>query len=235
LTLRRGLYALIIITTFFINTLQAKYLYNNDVIENEKFTTQIETLGEDLYQKTGVSLYLIMKKELKTEQSIAEYERSLADKLKQPFVLLTFVEMQKKVDIFARPKSMYQEFDRVQVLSPSATFIGAVANALMFARSADEFSELLQNYGGTILPVLAQKAKGKDIEAKYSVAMYNGYLDIADQIAKHHNKELKVGTGDGARYFFYILRVIFYGIIIYALYMLARNFIRKRRAKHEDI
>ncbi len=233
MTLHRGLYALILIA-FFSTTTLADYLYVNDVIDNDRFTGEIESLGEDLYQKTGVKLYLVMKKDLNEIDSVSSYELSLIPELSEPFVLLTFVEMQKKVDILARPHALYEQFNKVQVLSPSATFVGAVANAVMFGRSFDEFKELLNNYGGTILPVLAQKAKGDDINAKYSVAMYNGYLDVADQIAKYHGKKLDVGTGDGSKYFFYLLRIIFYGIILYAIVMMVKNFIVKRRRKNNE-
>ena len=57
----------------------------------------------------------------------------------------------------------YYDFNKQQVLSPNATFIGAVVSAVMFARSFDEAKELISNRGGTILPILAEKAKGDEI------------------------------------------------------------------------
>ncbi len=225
----RGLAALTL-SVVFAFSLHAEFLYKDDVVGHEKFADEINRIGEELYDKTGVSLYLVMIRDLENNQSIADYEKSLAPQLHKHFVVLTFAELQKKVDIFARPKSLYKDFDKKQILSPSATFIGAVVSAVMFARSWDDFKEVFGNYGGTILPILAEKAKGKDIVEKYAVAMYNGYTDIADQIAVSKGVKLSASAGNGSKYFLDILRLVFYGIILYALIILIRNKIKKAKA-----
>jgi hypothetical protein len=228
----RGLAALII-TLFFSTALDAKFLYKDDVVFNEKFTNQIEEIGHELYDKTGISLYLVMVRDLDDNQSTADFEKSLATQLQEPFVVLTFVELQKKVDIFARPQSLYKDFDKKQVLSPNASFAGALVSAVMFGRSVDDYKELLSNYGGTILPVLAEKAKGADIVKKYSVAMYNGYADIAEQIAATHKVKLSSSAGEEGKIFLDLLRLVFYGIILYALIIYIRNKLRKRKESNE--
>jgi len=225
----RGLAALTLLTLFTI-TLHAEFLYKDDVVGHEKFAGEIEKIGNELYAKTGISLYLVMVRDLENNQSIVDYEKSLEPKLRKPFILLTFVELQKKVDIFARPKSLYKDFDKKQVLSPSATFIGAVVSAVMFGRSWDDFKEIFGNYGGTILPILAEKAKGKDIVEKYAVAMYNGYTDIADQVAASKGVKLSSSAGNGSKYFLDMLRLVFYGIILYAIIILIRKKMRKGKA-----
>lgn len=229
----RGLAALIF-TLFFTFTLQAEFLYKNDVVQNDKFVHEIESIGTELKEKTGISLYLVMVRDLDENRSTVDFEKSLIGDLQEPFVVLTFVEMQKKVDILARPQSLYKNFDKKQILSPSATFIGAVVSAAMFARSWNDFKEIFGNYGGTILPVLAEKAKGGDIVKKYSVAMFNGYTDIADQIAASHNVKLSSSAGSGSQIFLDILRLVFYGIILYALITYIRNKIRKRKTSDEQ-
>ncbi len=228
MTFTRGLAALI--TLLFSLSLHAEFLYKDDVVHHEKFAHEINSIGRELYDKTGIALYLVMKRELDNNRTIVEYEESLIPELQQPFVLLTFVEMQKKVDILARPQSLYKDFDKKQVLSPSATFIGAVVSAIMFGRSWDDFKEIFGNYGGTILPILAEKAKGKDIVEKYSVAMYNGYTDVADQIAASRGVKLSSSAGNGSKIFIDILRLVFYGIILYALIIMIRNKIRKGKS-----
>jgi hypothetical protein len=229
----RGLGALIL-TLFLSCPLFAEYLYKDDVVHNPDFAQQINGIGAELYEKTGISLYLVMVRDLEENQTIAEYEIELMKELNEPAVMLTFVELKKEVDILARPTSLYNDFDKKRILSPSATFIGAVVSAVMFGRSYDDIKEIMSSYGGTILPVLAEKAKGKDIVSKYSVAMYNGYSDIAEELAKTHGVTLSSSAGSGSKIFIDILRLIFYGIIIYAIVVFVRGrFFRKKRKEEE--
>ncbi|MBV5320121.1 MAG: 3-dehydroquinate dehydratase, partial [Sulfuricurvum sp.] len=172
--LSRGLAALTL-SFLFTLSLHAEYLYKDDVVKNPQFQEQINTIGAELKAKTGVSLYLVMVRDLDENQSIADFEKQLASELKEPAVIMTFIELKQKVDILARPVSLYEHFNKAQVLSPNATFIGSVVSAVMFARSFDEITELISNRGGTILPILAERAKGAEIVSKYSVAMFNGY------------------------------------------------------------
>jgi hypothetical protein len=229
----RGLGALIL-TLFLSSPLFAEYLYKDDVVHNPDFSQQINGIGAELYEKTGISLYLVMVRDLDENQTIAEYEIELMKEVNEPAVMLTFVELKKEVDILARPTSLYNDFDKKRILSPSATFIGAVVSAVMFGRSYEDIKEIMSSYGGTILPVLAEKAKGKDIVSKYSVAMYNGYSDIAEEIAKTHGATLSSSAGSGSKIFIDILRLIFYGIIIYAIVVFVRGrFFRKKRKEEE--
>ncbi len=226
--LSRGLAALTLIILFSFS-LKAEYLYKDDVVKNPNFAEQINAIGSELKAKTGVSLYLVMVRDLEENQTIAEFEKQIAAELKEPAVIMTFIELKQKVDILARPVSLYEHFNKQQVLSPNATFIGAVVSAVMFARSYDEAEELISNRGGTILPILAEKAKGDDIVSKYSVAMYNGYADVAEQIAAHRGVTLSSSAGSGSKNFIDILRVIFYGIILYAIILYIRGkYFRKK-------
>ncbi len=226
--LSRGLAALTFIV-FSALSLNAEYLYKDDVVKNPHFAEQINAIGAELKAKTGVSLYLVMVRDLEENQSIAEFEKQLASELDEPAVIMTFIELKQKVDILARPVSLYEHFNKQQVLSPNATFIGSVVSAVMFARSYDEAKELIANRGGTILPILAERAKGDDIVSKYSVAMFNGYADVAEQIAAHKGATLSSSAGSGSKNFINILRVIFYGIILYAIILYVRGkYFRKK-------
>lgn len=218
----RGLAALSLIFSLTFSA-HAEFLYKDDVVKNPNFSQQINAIGTELKEKTGVSLYLVMVRDLEHNQSIADFEKQLATELKEPAVIMTFIELKQQVDILARPVSLYEGFNKKQVLSPNATFIGAVVSSVMFARSFDEARELIVNRGGTILPILAEKAKGDDIISKYSVGMFNGYADVAEQIAAHHNVTLSSSAGSGSKNFIDILRVIFYGIILYALFLYIRG------------
>ena len=224
----RGLAALTLLIVFSL-TLHAKFLYRDDVVHNSKFADEIEHVGQELYDKTGISLYLVMVRDLDNNQSIADFEKALGTELDEPYVLLTFVELRKEVEIFARPSLLYKDFNKKQVLSPNATFADALVTAVMFGRSWDNYKEMLSNYGGTILPVLGEKTKGNDTLKKYSVAMYNGYADVSDQIAASKGVKLSSSAGNGGRIFLDMFRLVFYGTILFALIIYIRNKIRKRK------
>lgn len=229
----QGLAALLLIFLFSFSA-HAEFLYKNDVVKNPNFEQQINAIGSELKAKTGISLYLVMVRDLKEGQDIADFEKELIANINEPAVILTFVELKQKVDILARPVDLYKNFNKEQVLSPNATFMGSIMSAVMFANNFDEAKELVVNRGGTILPILAEKAKGNDIVSKYSVAMYNGYADIAEQIAEKHGVTLSSSAGNGSQNFINILRVIFYGVILwaFAIYVWGR-FFRKKRENNE--
>lgn len=229
----RGLAALTLLFVLTL-TLEAKFLYKDDVIFNDRFAEQIEAYGQELFDKTGVSLYLAIERDLEHNQTISDYEKETVLQLQQPCVMLTFVEMQRKVDIFARPVALYKDFDKQKTLSPNATFAEAVASALLFGRSLEAIKELLGNYGGTILPILAEKTKGGDTVKKYSVAMYNGYADLADQIAASHGVKLSASAGSGSKLFLDLLRLLFYGIILFVVFRYVQSKLRKRKGKDEQ-
>ena len=73
----RGLAALVF-TLLFSNSLFAEYLYKDDVVQRDSFSKEIEKIGSELYEKTGVSLYLVMVRDLDANQTIAGYELELA-------------------------------------------------------------------------------------------------------------------------------------------------------------
>lgn len=232
--LSRGLAALTFTAFFFTLSAHAEFLYKDEVVHNPNFTEQINSIGAELKDKTGVSLYLVMVRDLENNQTIADFEKNISNELDQPSVVMTFVELKQQVDILARPTDLYKHFNKSQILSPNATFIGAVVSSIMFARSYDEAKEFIVNRGGTILPILAERAKGDDIVSKYSVAMFNGYSDVAEQIAEHHGVTLTTAAGSGSKDFIDIIRVIFYGTMLYALFIYLRGkYFRKKRSENE--
>lgn len=218
----RGLAALIL-TLFFHTSLAAEYLYKDEVIFNPAFNVEVEKIGSELYQKTGISLRLLMLKELPDGMSIVKYEQELIKEFNEPTILLTFSEMNSKVDILASESSLYEYFDKRQVLSP----ISSPVQAFIIAVATLDFSDM--SSGGTILPLLSQKTKKGEVLGKYSGSMFNGYADIAEQIAESKNIVLENAVGNTNQNSILFLKVLFYGTIIYAivLYIKRRLYIRK--------
>jgi hypothetical protein len=233
LRISRGLAALVF-TLLFSNSLFAEYLYKDDVVQRDSFSKEIEKIGSELYDKTGVSLYLVMVRDLDANQTIAGYELELAKELKAPAVILSFVELKKQVQILANPTTLYKEFDKNSILSPNATFIGAVVSSIMFARNFDDVKEFMSSYGGVILPVLAERAKGDDIVNKYAVAMFNGYSEIAEEIAASRGVKLDSAAGNSNQITINIIRIIFYGVLLLFVFKYIRGRFFGSRRKDED-
>ena len=224
--LTRGLFALTSIIIFH-TTLVAEYLYKDEVIFNPKFNESIEILGKELHEKTGISLRLVMLKKLPQNTSIVSYEKELIKSFDEPTILLTFSELDSKVDILASLPSLYQYFDKQQVLSPVTSPVQAFVIALLNM----DFSDMTS--GGTILPLLAQKAKNGEVLGKYSAAMFNGYADIADQIALSKSVTLENGVGNTNKITILIVKIIFYSIVLIGIYMYIKRKLYLMRHNHE--
>lgn len=225
--LLRGLLALVY-TFVFQTSLSAEYLYKDEVIFNPSFNESVETLGSELYQKTGISLRLLMLKELPNKMHIVEYEKELMKNFSEPTILLTFSEMDSKVDILANDASLYKYFNKTQILSP----ISSPVQAFVIALLNFDFSDMTS--GGTILPLLAQKAKKGEVLGKYSGSMFNGYADIAEQIAESKDVVLDNAVGNANKKSIFLLKIIFYGFLFYGIFMYIKRKLYFRRQKLEQ-
>ena len=231
--LTRGLYALTLIILF-QTQLVAEYLYKDEIVHKPKFSNEIELLGRDLYNKTGIALRLIIIKELPSNMNMYQFEQNVLQNFKEPTVLLTFSEMNSIIDIETNEKSLYKYFNKKQVLSPVTSYVQGFMMAAFYAKSWDEFKSMVTTTGGTILPLLGGKAKKGEIADKYAAALFNGYLDIAQQIA--HAKGVELGDGFDAQTnqttLFYV-KLFFYSFVLYGIIMYIRRIIYKRRHKNE--
>ena len=223
----RGLLALIFTLTLHTN-LNAEYLYKDEIIFNPSFNAEVEKLGLELHQKTGIALRLLMLKELPNKMNIVDYEKEIIKEFNEPTILLTFSEMDSKVDILASEPSLYEYFDKKQVLSPVSSPVQAFVVALL----SFDFSDM--SSGGTIIPLLAQKAKKGEVLGKYSGSMFNGYADIAEQVAKSKEVVLENAVGNSNQNSILIVKIIFYGFIIYGLILYVRRKLYIRRQKNEQ-
>lgn len=228
----RGLSALIL--TFFYTSLSAQYLYKDELIFNPAFNAEVEKLGSELYQKTGISLRLVMLKELPNKMNIVEYEKELMKDFNSSTILLTFSEMDSKVDILANEPSLYEYFDKKQILSPVASPVQAFTMALFYSDGFDSFKEIASSYGGTIIPLLAQKAKEGEVLGKYSGSMFNGYADIAEQIAGSKGVVLENAVGNANQNSILLVKVLFYGFILYGIFMYIKRKLYRRREQNES-
>ncbi|EJF06597.1 hypothetical protein ThvES_00013270 [Thiovulum sp. ES] len=182
-------------------SLFGKYVLKDELFMHPEFINKIEVLGNEVEVKTGVAVYVLILKTTNGESLSIVGKDELA-KLPENSVILTFTETEQKVDIVAYDEVL-ELFDREQILSPYP-------------------------WSGTILPILGEKIKS-DLRNKYSVALFNGYADIVEQIASSKDVVLENGVGDANKIVINSLRLVFYGILIFALFFyFYKKFKRKK-------
>ncbi len=231
---KQGILSLVAILLSCLPLFASNYLYKDQVIHKIKFTKYVNQMGSELYNKTHIALRLVILKKLNVNQTILDYEENLIKKFNTPTVLLTFVAKNRKVDILARPKSLYKYFNKEQVLSPASSFFNSLFLAIIYSKNFSEFKATALNDGGTIIPLLAQKTKKFQNIDKYSAALFNGYADIASQIATAHGVKFKDEVGDSSRDTMDVIRIIFYTILLYGGYLYIKRRMKIREIKNEN-
>ena len=160
----------------------------------------MEKIATELFQKTSIEMFMLILHTTNGENITKIAKEELAKHSDQSLIL-AFTEVEKKVDIVAT-SSVLKLFDKEQVLSPFP-------------------------WKGTILPILGERIK-KDPREKYSVALFNGFADIAEQIANSKKVVLESAVGNANKFVLNIVRAIFYFIITLALgYMVFKKFFKK--------
>jgi len=229
----RGLFALIL--TFLVQSqLVAEYLYKDEVVKRETFTYEVEKLGSELFEKTGIALRLVMLKSLPDEMDVVAYERELLATFSSPTILLTFVESSSDIDIQVNDSSLYEYFNRKQVLSPVVSAVQAFIIALVYAEDWKSFNTLRKDYGGSILPLIAEKTKSEQVVGKYAASMFNGYIDIAHQVSTAKGVVLESDPGDANQEALFYVKLLFYGFVIYGIVLYIRRVIYRRRHRDEN-
>jgi hypothetical protein len=188
----------------FLSGLSAEVILRDELSIHQEFHNSVEKMGAELFQKSGISTHILILKTTNGKHLNILGEEELAKLLEteKSSLILTFAETEQKVDIVAS-KELLELFDKEQILSPYP-------------------------WTGTILPILGETIK-QDPRHKYSVALFNGYADIIEQIAKNKNIVLENSVGDSNKYVLNIIRIIFYSIIIIALAYLLRKSFNKRK------
>lgn len=209
----RGLAALTL-TLFFTLSAQANYLVIDEVIENKAFNEQVEIMGSELSATTGINLYMSLIKELENNQTIIDYQKELMKSLQQPAILLSFVENSKQVQIYAEDKSLYETFDKDQIMNPLAIW---------------------PFFNGAIIPILGAKTKDARPTDKYAVAMFNGYAEISEQVAGSKDIVLDSAVGNTNKNVFKILISALFFISLYVVIRLIYDYKKRKREDNESV
>ncbi len=217
--LYKGLKALLqvpLVVLFFTQIATADFIVIDEVVKKDGFNEQVEPMGEELYAKTGISVYLSLVKQTENNESIIEYQKKLIKTLQEPAILFSFVEGSKQVQIYAEDKSLYTLFDRKQIMDPVAIW---------------------PFFNGRVIPIISARAPVEiEDKDKYAVAMFNGYAEIVEQIAQTKGIVLKTAIGDTNKS---VYKVIITGlsvvIFITIIKMMYDTIIARRQKRNKNV
>ncbi len=180
-----ALFLLFLSTSLFSNG----FIYdgNKDVIL-DKAITKIKEMGDELYQKTGVSTILVVRNHLSKNEFLTLKNKYLKI-AKKPFVLWIFSKTyqdRKAIGLnqmFNSP-DLNKKFDKDSLFSP---FTGT-------------FTRIISVHKSKVDPT--------------SAAFLNGYGDLVDMLASSYGVKLKSSIGNGSHIMTDIIRIFFYGMIL---------------------
>lgn len=94
----------------------SKYLINDHII-SPKAAEVIEAIGEELYQKSGLNLYVIATtKELGRGINLYEYIKRYRSSLSKPYVILFFAPNSKRIGILNSDQKFKNFYDKDEVI-----------------------------------------------------------------------------------------------------------------------
>ncbi len=153
-----------------------KFAYNDQVIIN-KTEIKIEEMANELYRKTGISAYLLTKKNL-NGKSIIQYEKDFAKKLKPPYAILSIALDEKKVDIY-NSIDLDNAFDKKTILSPYP-WKGSIIPLLTIKKKYVSVSAAMLN---GYADMVEQIAKSKNIKLKSGIGSINRNIYFSLQLS----------------------------------------------------
>jgi len=151
--MKRRVFILCAFFAFFAVVSDAKYIIVNDNIISQKVSTKVESLGSELFYKSGIGVYLSLPSSL-NKQKIVDYEKELAKTLKKPYVLLTLAKNEEQVDIIFS-EGLEKKFDKDAVLSPFP-WSGTIIPLLTVKKENDKYNAAVLNGYADIVEQIAK-------------------------------------------------------------------------------
>ena len=174
----------LILSIFWSTSLFASFTYDGDVLINEKTQMKLKEMGDELFEKTGISTVIVAKKYLDKKSYLAIKDKYLKE-LKAPYVLWIF-------------SKKYDKRDSVGI------------NQLMCSDDLkDKYDEdsMFSPFSGSFTKIIViQKSKSDPTGA----AFLNGYADLTDMLAHSFGITLESSIGNETRDTMNIARVLMY-------------------------
>jgi len=166
-------------------------MYEGDVAINDKTQAKLKEMGDELFEKVGISTVIVAKEYL-DKKSFLETKDKYLKELKAPYVFWIF-------------SKKYDERDSVGInqLITSDDLKGKYDENSMFSPFGGTFTKL----------IVIQKSKSDPTGA----AFLNGYADLTDMLAASHGVTLKSSIGSETRDTMDIARVLMYLTFLFIL------------------
>ena len=198
--LNKAVFITALLLTSFIS-LNAQNVFIQEGLINPKTVKKIELIGNELKEKTDVTLHLYANETINGKTMI-EYREEIRKNYNKSYIILLFAQKEQKVEIISS-LNLKTKFNKEDILDP---------------------------FSGTIIPLLITKPKKDAIDDRAGAAMLNGYADIAEQVASSFDIELNNAIGNSNRNIINTIRVIFYVAIVFILILYIRKkFARKKQ------
>jgi len=181
-----------------IININSRFILEGKELIDPRTVQKIDEMGKELFEKTGVNVYIYTKKsyldkEIKDKKEryllIKAYEEKILTKVTNPYVLISVAVDDMHINLF-NSKDLNSVIDKDEILDRS------------------------------IIPILVSHDKNS-VNAKLSLALLNGYGEIVDRVAmklKGIKLDSSIESGASAfksfwRYFMYFL--VLTGLLVY--------------------
>jgi len=183
---------LLALVLFSVSLNAKKFVYNDGVIL-KKTEAKIEQMANELFLKTGVSAYLVSKKDL-NGTNIVTYEKEFAKDKKAPFAIICLAKKEQKVDAYNSP-DLDDAYDKSSLLSPYP-------------------------WNGTIIPLLTGKKKNVSISAALLNGYADMVEQIAS--SKNVKLDSAIGSTNRDIIYFVKISIYLFLFIMIGLYFIRR-------------
>jgi len=175
--------------------IKSRFILEGKELIDPRTIQKIDEMGKELFEKTGVNVYIYTKKsyfdvEIKDKKErflhIKEYEKRIIENIEQPYVLISMAVEDMHVNMF-NSKDLDSIINRDKILDRD------------------------------IIPLLASHGKNS-LYAKVSAALLNGYGEIADEVAMNlKGITLDSSIESGASTFKEFWRYFMYSLVLFGL------------------
>jgi len=200
---RRVASATLLILLFTTSLFSNGFIYDgDDGIVIDKTVSKMKQMGDEIYQKTGVTIAVVTRKHL-TKDEFLSLKKKYQSELKPPYILWIFsktYEDRKDIGLnqmFNSPE-LNDKFDKDSMFSP---FTGTFTNILTVHKSKVDPT---------------------------SAAFLNGFGDLCDMLADSYHVELKSSIGSESHMMTNLIRIFFYGMIFLVLIKLIYTKFQKK-------
>lgn len=190
--------------------LNATHILKDDILKSE-VSKLINTMGDELVEKTGINAYVIATNEqFPVGYNLVEYSKKYESSMSKPYVLFIMA-----------PRAL---------ISEKTDVTGRVG----FIPSSDKVKSLYDynRVRDAALDVVTVKDSNTD-EDKHNIGVLQGFSELSDNIAEAKSVEMTTTIPNETRYMVWVLRIIIYigSFLVLWLFVLRPLYTRIKNGK----